>query len=173
MSAGELHAVDVAAAPEAALAALARTAEEWGGDLEPLEPLERADGGGSAPLLRLPVVAGLRRGWVSGAVTAVAVEGGARVTFHEQDGESYVHAPAVAVLAIAGLGGLLTVVWPFYPRLLAVAPLGAVLALSGWFLILARLRTSGPREFLEAVTAEVGRERGDGQAGQGMTSAPE
>jgi len=153
MSAGELHAVDVAAGPEAALAALARTAEEWGADLEPLE----REGGGAAPQLRLPVVAGLRRGWVSGAVTAVEVEGGARVTFHEQDGQSYVHAPAVAVLVIAGLGGLLTVLWPFYPRLLAVAPLGAVLALSGWFLILARLRTSGPREFLDAVTAEVGR----------------
>ncbi len=154
MSAGTLHAVEVAAAPEAALAALARTAEEWCADLQE----ETASGGRAAPRLRLPVVAGLRRGWVGGAVTAIEVAGGSRLTFHEDEGGLYVHAPSVALLAVAGGGGLLTVLWPFFPRLLPVAPFGAVLALSGWFLILSRLRSSGPREFLDAVTAEVGRQ---------------
>ena len=152
MSAGDLHAVEVAAGPDAALEALVRTAAQWGGaDFDPESGDERA------PRLRLPVVAGLRRGWVGGAVTALEVEGGSRLTFHEEEGEIHLHVPAVAVLVIAGLGGLLTVLWPFFPRLIAVAPFGAVLALSGWFLLLSRLRSSGPRELLEAVAAEVGR----------------
>jgi len=32
---------------------------------------------------------------------------------------------------------------------------GAVLALVGWFLVISRLRTSGPQEFLAMVAAEV------------------
>jgi hypothetical protein len=40
-----------------------------------------------------------------------------------------------------------------------VAPFGAVLALGGWFLVISRLRTSGPEEFLEAVAAQGGQER--------------
>jgi hypothetical protein len=150
LSAGDLHAVEVAAEPDAALEALVRTAEAWGADLDP-------ESGESAPRLRLPVIAGLRRGWAEGPVTALAVEGGSRLTFQEERGELYLHMPAVVVLAIAGLGGLLTVLWPFFPRLIAVAPFGAVLALSGWFLILSRLRSSGPRELLDAVAVEVGR----------------
>lgn len=153
MGAGDLHAVEVAAAPDAALEALARTAETWGADLDP-------ESGKGAPRLRLPVIAGLRRGWAEGAVTALAVEGGTRLTFQEERGELYLHTQAVVVLAIAGLGGLLTVLWPFFPRLLAVAPFGAVLALGGWFLILSRLRSSGPRELLDAVAVEVGAGRG-------------
>jgi hypothetical protein len=51
-------------------------------------------------------------------------------------------------------GGLLTVLWPFFPRLLEIAPFGAVIALGGWFLVISRLRTSGPDEFLEAVAAQ-------------------
>ena len=65
------------------------------------------------------------------------------------------NASAVAILVLASLGGLLTVLWPFYPRLLAAAPLGAVIALSGWFLVVSRLRTSGPDDFLAQVVAEA------------------
>ena len=57
------------------------------------------------------------------------------------------------VLLFATAGGILTVLWPFFPDLLAVAPFGAVIALGGWFLVITRLRTSGPDEFLEAVAA--------------------
>ena len=38
--------------------------------------------------------------------------------------------PAVVVLLLAVAGALLTVLWPFYPRLLPVAPFGAILGLS-------------------------------------------
>jgi len=59
-----------------------------------------------------------------------------------------------SVLLLATAGGVLTVLWPFFPNLLAVAPFGAVIALGGWFLVITRLRTSGPDEFLEAVAAQ-------------------
>ena len=59
-----------------------------------------------------------------------------------------------SVLLLATAGGVLTVLWPFFPNLLAVAPFGAVIALGGWFLVITRLRTSGPDDFLEAVVAQ-------------------
>jgi hypothetical protein len=57
------------------------------------------------------------------------------------------------ILLVAVAGGLLTVLWPFFPQLMNVAPFGALLALGGWFLVVSRLRTSGPDEFLVAVAA--------------------
>jgi hypothetical protein len=39
---------------------------------------------------------------------------------------------------------------------------GAVLAIGGWFLVVSRLRTSGPQEFLAMVAAEA---EGGGEAG--------
>jgi hypothetical protein len=57
------------------------------------------------------------------------------------------------ILVLAVLGAALTVVWPFYPQLLPVAPFGALMALGGWFLVISRLRSSGPEEFLKTVEA--------------------
>ena len=45
--------------------------------------------------------------------------------------------------------------WPFFPRLLQLAPFGAVIALGGWFLVISRLRTSGPDEFLAMRAVEA------------------
>jgi hypothetical protein len=61
--------------------------------------------------------------------------------------------PAVMILILSALGAVLTVLWPFYPQLITVAPFGALIALGGWFLVVSRLRTSGPDEFLAAVAA--------------------
>jgi uncharacterized membrane protein HdeD (DUF308 family) len=79
--------------------------------------------------------------------------GGCRLRFTPEESDYYVHTPAVTVLLISALGGLLALAWPLYPRLLPVAPFGAVLALCGWFLVVSRLRNSGPEEFLGAVAA--------------------
>ena len=136
------HAVDLEVPPEKALAAVRRTAEEWGAELEP------SGGGGT---LHLPVVAGLRRGLVTGAVEIAAAAEGSRVIFQPETSIYYVQTAAVAVLLVAAVGALLTVLWPFYPELISVAPFGAILALGGWFLVISRLRTSGPDEFLAAV----------------------
>jgi hypothetical protein len=146
----EIHTVEAAAEPAAALAALARTAEEWGAEYQPADP-----GDGTSGRLRLPVVAGLRRGWTGGTVTAEPTPAGTLLSFLPDEGDLYVHTPAVVILLIAAVGGLLTVLWPFAPRLLPVAPFGAVLALGGWFLVLTRLRASGPRELLDAAAAEA------------------
>jgi hypothetical protein len=149
--------VEVDLPPEAALAAAARAAREWGAELEPA---------GAGGRLRLPVVAGIRRGVVAGLL---AVErgpaGGARLRFTPEESIYYVHTPSVAVLLISALGGLLALAWLLYPRLLPVAPFGAVLALGGWFLVVSRLRNSGPEEFLDAVAALAGEPPAHASAG--------
>lgn len=142
------HAIDLQMPPGTALAAVRQTAEDWGAELD----LE-----GSSGRLRLPVLAGLRRGLLTGPVTVEPSESGARVTFQAEEAVYYVQTPAVAILLLAIVGAVFTVLWPFFPDLLAVAPFGAVLALGGWFLVISRLRTSGPEEFLEAVAAEGGK----------------
>jgi hypothetical protein len=139
------HAIDLDLPPAEALSALRRTAEDWGAEIQ-----EQGNGG----LLHLPVLAGLRRGLMSGPVEIRPAEGGSRVTFRPETSVFYVQTQAVLVLLLAVAGGLLTVVWPFFPKLLEVAPFGAVIALGGWFLVISRLRTSGPDEFLEALAAQ-------------------
>ena len=141
------HSIDLALPPGTALAALRQAAEDWGAELT----LQ-----GSGGRLRLPVIAGLRRGLLTGPVTVEPAAEGARVTFHPEETVWYVHTPAVVILLLAVFGASLTVLWPFFPNLLAVAPFGAVLALGGWFLVVSRLRTSGPEEFLEMVAAQEG-----------------
>jgi hypothetical protein len=159
MSGGEVLTAETAAEPAAALAALAHTADEWGAEYQPVSDGDGdGDGdGATAGRLRLPVVAGLRRGWTGGTVTAQASvgsrEGGTLLSFRPDEGDLFLHGPTMVVLLIAAVGGLLTVLWPFFPQLLPAASFGAVLALAGWFLVLSRLRTSGPREFLAAAAA--------------------
>jgi hypothetical protein len=145
------HAIDLDVPPAAALSALRRTAEDLGAEFQE---------GGTGGKLHLPVMAGLRRGLVSGDVEIRPAEGGSRLVFRPETSIYYVQTQAVMILLLATAGGLLTILWPFFPKLLAVAPFGAVVALGGWFLVISRLRTSGPDEFLEAVTArEDERER--------------
>jgi len=133
---------------ERALAAVAAAADAWGADWLRDGHDGSASRGGR---LALPVLAGLRRGvarvrvdtWEQGAAT--------RVTAREEERRDGLHVAAVVVLAISALGALTTVVWPFFPTLLPLAPFGALLALGGWFLVISRLQSSGPEEFLELV----------------------
>lgn len=138
------HAIELEVPPEQALAAVGRTAELWGAEFQP---------GASGGQLHLPVIAGLRRGLVTGAVEVQRAQPGSRVVFRPETSAYYVQTSSVVVLLLAACGALLTVLWPFYPRLLAVAPFGAILALGGWFLVISRLRNSGPDDFLAAVAA--------------------
>ncbi|HEX7181765.1 MAG TPA: hypothetical protein VF756_07990 [Thermoanaerobaculia bacterium] len=149
----EAHEIDLDTPPEAALAAVGRAAEAWGAKFD------REGPGGT---LYLPVVSGLRRGLVSGPVTVEEDGEGSRVVFRPEETIQYVQTAPVVILVISGLGGIATVLWPFFPELLPISSLGAVLALGGWFLVLSRLRTSGPQEFLVAVAAEA---EGDGLPG--------
>lgn len=139
------YSVRVAADAPAALVAVGRAAEEWGAAWEV---------GSSGGRLELPVSAGLRHGRLSGRVAVSAAGGGeTEVSFRPERSEWHLWAAAVVILAIAAVGGVLTVIWPFYPELLAAAPFGAVLALSAWFLVITRLHNRGAEEFLELVAA--------------------
>jgi len=140
------HEIDLAGPPEAAMAAVERAAAVWGAELE------RQGLGGR---LRLPVVAGLRRGLLAGPLSVEEAPGGTRVVFLPEESVQAVQAAPLLLLLLAGAGCVLTILWPFYPRLLPLAPFGAVVALGGWFLVISRLRTSGPQEFLAMVAAEA------------------
>jgi hypothetical protein len=151
------QALEIDVEPAAAAALVARAAEAWGAELE--DGGARAKGGGR---VRLPVTAGIRQGWISGVLRlepAAPPRSGTRLTFQAEESVYHVQPAPVFVLVLAALGALLTVVWPFVPRLLPVAPLGALLALGGWLLVVSRLRTSGPEEFLQTIAALAGAQR--------------
>lgn len=152
------HAIELNLTPDEALAAVGRTAEDWGAEFQ-------RDGDGGR--LHLPVLAGLRKGLVSGSVEVRPASAGSRVVFRPDTSIYYVQTQAVMVLLFSIAGALLTVAWPFFPDLLTVAPFGAVIAIGGWFLVLSRLRTSGPDDFLGAVATwrDAGEEASD-TAGQ-------
>jgi hypothetical protein len=136
------HSIDLDIPPEQALSALRQTVEDWGAQLSDEDSR-----------LHLPVLAGIRRGLVSGPVEVQPAAGGSRVVFRPEQSVYYVQTPSVMILILSVAGAALTVLWPFYPQLMPVAPFGALIALGGWFLVVSRLRTSGPDEFLTAVAA--------------------
>ncbi|MFL6194182.1 MAG: hypothetical protein ACJ75H_08420 [Thermoanaerobaculia bacterium] len=138
------HAIELNLTPDEALNAVWRTAEDWGAEFQ-----REGDGG----RLHLPVLAGLRKGLVSGPVEVRPEAAGSRVVFRPDSSTYYVQTQAVMVLLFSVAGALLTLAWPFFPELITVAPFGAVIAIGGWFLVLSRLRTSGPDDFLGAVAA--------------------
>ena len=140
------HAVGLALGRERALAALARTAEAWGADFEPA-----GDGG----QLTMPVTAGLRRGWARGRVRVERDGEGSRVALAVEESEYRLQTAAVVVLVLSLAGAVVAVLWPIFPRLLALAPLGLALAVGGWLLVVSRLTTSGPEEFLAQLAAEA------------------
>jgi hypothetical protein len=137
------HTVELDLPPAAALAALRRTAEDLGAELQE----------GAGTKLHIPVLAGLRRGLVRGDVEILPAAAGSRLIFRPETVVYHVQTQAVMVLLLATAGSLLSLLWPFFPKLLQIAPFGALIALGGWFLVISRLRTSGPDEFLEAVAA--------------------
>ena len=140
------HALTLEQRPDAALAALRRAAEDWGAELRKEE---------TGLWLYLPVIHGLRRGLIAGPVQVEPAGDGSRVVFRPAESDLALQAAPVIVLLLAVAGAALAMLWPFFPRLLPVSPLGAILALGGWFLVLSRLRTSGAEEFLGMVGVEA------------------
>lgn len=134
--------VELTAPPSEALAAVARTAKEWGADWQPHE------GGGR---LTLPLSAGLRVGLLDGRLEARAGGRGTRLVIRVERAVYRLRRGPLGILLLGALGSLPVILWPFRPQLLALAPAGLVLAFLAWFLVAARLRTAGAEEFLEAV----------------------
>lgn len=170
------HRRDVDATPAEVWAVLRRAADAWGAEWEP-GSLRRVGTG----RLRLPVTAGIRFGVLDGelkvepaATGGGTSEGTSEVSYRPDSSLYFVNTKIVAILLIAALGGLLVVAWPFFPDsrgLSQVAPLGAVLALVGWFLVISRLENRGPAEFLELVAMES--EASGSEAGEPGASVPE
>lgn len=137
------HRREIPADRDAALEAVEEAAEAWGA------AWTREGTGGD---LALPILAGLHRGWVRARVASEPA-GPERTELRLSVAERHegIHVPAVFILLLSAAGAVLVTLWPFYPRLLPLAPFGALLALGGWFLVVSRLRSSGPEEFLELV----------------------
>ncbi|MCL4839037.1 MAG: hypothetical protein KJ058_13845 [Thermoanaerobaculia bacterium] len=149
--------IEVAGAPERALAAVAAEAEAWGAGWE---------GHAAGGRLGLPALFGLRRGVVTGEIAVAPRPAGSgipessEIAWHHLRSELHLHRPAVAILALAAAAGLGTLLWPFFPVLIRLVPAAILLSLSAWWLVVSRLRTAGPREFLDAVRARLAGEGG-------------
>lgn len=133
------HEIELDCAPADAAAAVARAAGDWGAEWSP------AAAGGR---LVLPVVFGLRRGVAVGRLDITRVGARSRVTWELEESHLEVHRAAVGVLALAAAALLVAMAWPFHPPLLALLPFAAVTGFLAWWLVVSRLRTSGPEEFL-------------------------
>ena len=117
-------------------------AEVWGAAWQP-----EGDGG----RLDLPVVQGLRQGVLTGSLRAEPADGGTLVRLQIDESRLTINWSAAAVLLLGAMGGLSLVLWPLSPKILQLAPIGAVLAIVAWLLVVSRLRYSGPVDFLDLV----------------------
>lgn len=131
---------------ENAIAALDEAAELWNA------AWEASPTGGR---LHLPVLAGIRRGRVLADVEVVEDATGCTIHLRSQSTDYEVNRPALVLLVMGAVGGLVTVIVPFAPiRLLGFLPLGIVMMIGAWLLVASRLRYDDPKEFLEVV-AEI------------------
>lgn len=141
----------VQAPPDRTLEAIGEAAEMWNA------AWEAGSGGGR---LHLPVLAGVRRGRVLARVEVEPTTDGSQVRLEIERVEYEVNRPAVLFLVLGAVGGLVTILWPLYPdQMINFLPLAVVLLIGAWLLVASRLRTAGPRDFLDTV-AEVA--EGDG-----------
>ncbi len=111
-------------------------------------------------------MAGLRRGSVTGELEIAASPAGARIAFRPEASEYRLQNAAVGILVMAALGAVPVLLWPLFPALLPLASIGIVLGLSAWFLVLSRLHTSGPAEFLETVAEAAADDAAGGETGE-------
>jgi hypothetical protein len=156
------HQAELRGSPSHVLRLLERSAEEWGGAWQAGD--ENNDDprsvNGRVGRLGLPVAAGLRRGWLAGPVVLERLDGDrTRLRFRVESGEYFVDRGAVAILVVAGAGAVSTVLAPLIPRLWPFVPIGMVLGIAAWLMVIARLRNSGPEEFL----LDLSRQDGDAE----------
>ena len=132
--------------PVTCLNLVAMAADAWGG-------MWQAEGHGRGRL-GLPVMAGLRRGWVAGQLTAEPNGDGSCLTFRIDKSEYRLQKAAALTLLLAACGAVVTLIAPLVPSLWRLVPLGLLLCLGAWLFIVARLRNSGPEEFFEDLSRE-------------------
>ncbi|MEE8525670.1 MAG: hypothetical protein V3T72_17170 [Thermoanaerobaculia bacterium] len=139
----ELPATD----PRTALRLVGEAADAWGASWK-----TRGDRG---LWLRLPVMAGVRHGWVAGEVEVEAADGGSQLVYRVDESEYRLDKATVFTLVLAAFGALVSVVGPFFPGLVRLMPIGIMLTVAAWLFIVGRLRNSGPEEFFEDVVDEL------------------
>ncbi len=140
------HHLELPENPITSLNLVAAAADAWGG----MWQAEGRDGG----RLGLPVVAGLRTGWVAGQISVEPTGDGSRLTYRVDKSEYRVQKPAALMLFLASLGAIVTIIAPLFPSLLRLVPLAIILCLIAWFFVVARLRNSGPEEFFGHLARE-------------------
>lgn len=140
---GRRFEVSIAASADESMARLEQLAGIWNGDF--------AREGSARGRLTLPVRAGVRRGFVHGPVS-LRGSSPCRLRFDVEDRLDRVQYAAFLFLLLGALGGALTLLIPWVPRLLPLLPVGVILAVGAWLFIVARLTNSGPEEFF----AELG-----------------
>ncbi len=148
------HSLELPEDPVTSLNMVAMAAEAWGGVWQ----AEGTSGG----RLGLPVMAGLRRGWVAGQLTVERSGDGSRLTYRVDQGDYKVQKAAALTLFVASLGAVVTIIAPLFPTLLRLVPISIVICLMAWFFVVARLRNSGPEEFFEDLAREPPDEEGAG-----------
>ena len=140
------HRVDLEGTlPAEALEAVEEASQIWGGEWERL---------GNGGRLTLPVSAGLRHGHVKGEVSAERRGRGSALAFRIERIHYRLHVPAIVILTVGALGGLLVVFAGFHPPLFQLVPAGTIVSLAAWFLVVSKLRTRGSAEFF-ALVAEL------------------
>lgn len=133
---------DFDASPATVSEAVAAATESWGGIWQP-----DATGG----RLTLPIVQGLRHGVVHGRIAITPNGVRTHLDLAIEEASYRLNRSATFVLVLGALGGLSVVLWPLSPKILQLAPVGVVLALAAWLLVVSRLRNSGADDFLELV----------------------
>ena len=133
--------------PEEALVSVNGAAQAWDAMWEPE---------GSAGLLRLPVTHGLRQSLLVGPLSVEPDDyrAGSTLRFHVESTTTRLNWTACLVLLFGALGGIVAMLWPFFPGLLRLAPAGIVLAIAAWLLVASRLRTADVDDFLDLVAEE-------------------
>lgn len=141
--------MEVDASPDEVLRRVREAVDAWGGEWQ-----SEGERGGK---LILPVSAGVRRGWMGFEVSVEPPRDGgdeaSELVLRRAQDHLQVDRATVMVLLLALLGALLFLVVPFVPRLLPLLPIGFVLTVAGWLFVVARLRNSGPDEFLEQLSS--------------------
>ena len=128
--------------------AIAASAEDWGAVWQP---------DGSGGILTLPVSHGLHHGLLEGPVSIEKdpFTGGSTLRFRVEASQSRVNWTACLLLVFGAIGGVIAMLWPFFPGLLQLAPAGIVLAIAAWLLVASKLRNADADDFFDLVLAEV------------------